>query len=373
MFLKLFKKWVFWAHLIIGLIAGLFIFSMSFTGFLLTYERQIVELDEMRFTVNNTYVQQRLSTDDVVDILRKSHPSQSHIYIRWVNREGAAIPAWAGKHSYLLHPYTGDVLREGEGLAADFFHVVTDIHRYLLLHGASQVIGKNINGYANLFFIFLLLSGAYLWLPKRFNRSALKGYLLLAKSYKSSHHRNRQWHLVFGIWCLPVLLVLSLTATLFHFDWANKALYGAFGQSVPEREKHLPVLDLSADKVPYDALFQQAKIHAINNGAADWYSMWLELGDKKHEARFYIDTSIGNRQEYAYSLFLDTRTGDAIKTLKKSDWTRGDQAWGTSRFLHTGEYFGFLGQTLAGLASLLACFLVYTGIVLAWKRLITKR
>ena len=91
------------------------------------------------------------------------------------------------------------------------------------------------------------------------------------------------------------------------------------------------------------------------------------------EARFYIDTSIGNRQEYAYSLFLDTRTGDAIKTLKKSDWTRGDQAWGTSRFLHTGEYFGFLGQTLAGLASLLACFLVYTGIVLAWKRLITKR
>lgn len=373
MFLKLFKKWVFWAHLIIGLIAGLFIFSMSFTGFLLTYERQIVELDEMRFTVKNTYAQQRLSTDAVVDILQESHPSQSHIYIRWVNREGAAIPAWAGKHSYLLHPYTGDVIREGEGLAAGFFHVVTDIHRYLLLHGASQVIGKNINGYANLFFIFLLLSGAYLWLPKRFNRSALKGYLLLAKSYKSSHHRNRQWHLVFGIWCLPVLLVLSLTATLFHFDWANKVLYGAFGQSVPEREKHLPVLNLSADKVPYDALFQQAQIHAIHNGATDWYSMWLELGDKKHEARFYIDTSIGNRQEYAYSLFLDTRTGDAIKTLKKSDWTRGDQAWGTSRFLHTGEYFGFIGQTLAGLASLLACFLVYTGIVLAWKRLITKR
>jgi uncharacterized iron-regulated membrane protein len=373
MFLKLLKKWVFWAHLVTGLVAGLFIFSMSFTGFLLTYERQIVELSEMSYTADRTLGEQRISTDQVVAVLQKMHPDNPHIYIRWVNREGAAIPAWAGKHSYLLHPYSGDILRVGEGNASAFFHVVTDIHRYLMLHGSAQAIGKNINGYANLFFIFLLLSGAYLWLPKRFNRSALKGYLLLAKNYKSSHHRNRQWHLVFGIWCLPVLFVLSLTATLFHFDWANTALYGAFGQSVPEREKHPPVFDLSADKMPYEVLFQQAKMHAINNNAEQWYSMWLELGDKKHEARFYIDTSIGHRQEYAYSLFLDTRTGNEIKTLNKSDWTPGDQAWGTSRFLHTGEYFGFIGQTIAGLASLLACFLVYTGTVLAWRRLVINR
>lgn len=373
MFLKLFKKWVFWAHLVIGVLAGLFIFSMALTGAILTYERQIVELSEMRFTVDSVNQQQTLSTDEVVAILQKKHPDEPHIYIRWVNREGAAIPAWAGKHSYLLHPYTGVVLREGEGGAADFFHVVTDLHRYLLLHGPAQVVGKNINGYANLLFIFLLLSGAYLWIPKRFNRSALKGRLLLAKKYKHTQQRDRQWHFVFGFWCLPILLVLSLTATLFHFDWANKALYGAFSQDVPVRERHPSVSDLSADIQSYEVLLQQAKTHARNNGAADWYSIWVELGNKKHEARFYIDTSIGHRQELAYSLYLDTKTGDQIKTLRKSDWSPGDQAWGTARFLHTGEYFGVIGQTIAGIASLLCCLLVYTGIVLAWQRLGPRR
>ena len=40
-------------------------------------------------------------------------------------------------------------------------------------------------------------------------------------------------------------------------------------------------------------------------------------------------------------------------------WVRG---------LHTGEALGFVGQTIAGLASLGGCFLVWTGIATAWRR-----
>jgi uncharacterized iron-regulated membrane protein len=36
--------------------------------------------------------------------------------------------------------------------------------------------------------------------------------------------------------------------------------------------------------------------------------------------------------------------------------------------LHTGEAFGFFGQTIAGLASLGGCFLVWTGLAMAWRR-----
>jgi uncharacterized iron-regulated membrane protein len=369
--LKSFKRWVFWAHLITGLVAGFFVLCMSSSGVLLTYERQIKELSEMRYTVSPTPSSTRLSTDEVVGILQQLKPEEPHIYIRWVNREGAAIPAWAGKTSYLLHPYTGEVLRHGEGLAADFFHVVTDFHRYLAFAGEYRVIGKNITAYANLLFLFLLISGLYLWLPRRFNKKAFKQYLLLPRRYLNTQHRNRQWHLVFGIWCLPILFVLVSTATIFHFSWANTALYGAFGESVPQREKHLEVTSLAADIIPYDTLFSKAKQHANNNGYENWYSMWVEIGDSENEARFYIDKSIGHRQELAYSLFFDTRSGDVAKVLRKQDWSRGGQAWGTARFLHTGEYFGIVGQTIAGFASLIACLLVYTGVVLAWRRLIT--
>lgn len=397
MVFKTIKKWVFWAHLIAGLIAGVFVLCMSFTGVLLTYERQIVEFSERLHDVepkytNTTSAKQsnvlasaeespevsthvnsstRISTDEVVSILQTLKPDEPHIYVRWVNRDGAAIPAWAGRHSFLLHPYTGEILREGQGSVGEFFHLVTDFHRYLSLAGDYRVIGKNITAYANLMFIFLIVSGLYLWLPKRINLRALKQQFLLPKTYQNTHHRNRQWHVVFGIWCLIPLFIIALTATIFHFDWANKAIYGVFGESVPAREQHEEITSLHADIVPYETLFNLAKQHANANSYEDWYSMWMEIGEHEHEARFFIDKSIGHRQELAYSLFLHTQTGEITNVLRKQDWSRGGQAWGTARFLHTGEYFGIVGQTIAGLVSLLACVLVYTGMVLAWRRLIT--
>ena len=320
---KTIKKWVFWTHLIAGLIAGIFVLCMSFTGVLLTYERQIVEFSErlhdvepakLSTDVSETAVQHegegigentdtqahsaaraRISTDEVVTILQALKPNEPHIYVRWVNREGAAIPAWAGRHSFLLHPYTGEILREGEGMVGEFFHVVTDFHRYLSLAGDYRVVGKNITAYANLVFLFLIVSGLYLWLPKRLNLRAFKQQVLLPKTYQNSHHRNRQWHVVFGIWCLIPLFVITLTATIFHFDWANKAIYGAFGESVPTREQHEEITSLAADVVPYETLFNAAQQHANANGYADWYSMWMEIGEDIHEARFFIDKSIGHR------------------------------------------------------------------------------
>lgn len=371
MTLASFRKWVFWAHLITGLVAGLFVFIMSFTGVLLTYERQLKELAEMSYAVEPRE-QTPLTTDQVVDILQARHPQELHIYVRWVNREGAAIPAWAGRHSYLLHPYSGDVLRQGEGATAGFFHVVTDLHRYLLLTGDNRVIGKTINGYANLVFLFLLITGFYLWFPKRFNWRAIKQNSWLPKRYINRGQRNRQWHFTFGIWSLPALFIIAATATLFHFEWANKALYGAFGQSLPEPEQHAEVMSLAGDRVAYERLFIEAKRHAHENGYHDWYSMWMEIGEHEYEARFYIDKSIGRRQELAYSLYFDTRSGAVTEVQRKSDWSEGGQAWGTARFLHTGEYFGFIGQTIAGAVSLLACILVYTGVLLAWRRLVRK-
>jgi uncharacterized iron-regulated membrane protein len=40
------------------------------------------------------------------------------------------------------------------------------------------------------------------------------------------------------------------------------------------------------------------------------------------------------------------------------------------RFLHTGEVLGIAGQTIAGLVSLTSLFMVWTGLALAWRRLI---
>ena len=40
------------------------------------------------------------------------------------------------------------------------------------------------------------------------------------------------------------------------------------------------------------------------------------------------------------------------------------------RFIHTGERYGVIGSTIAGIASLAASFLVWTGMALSWRRLV---
>jgi hypothetical protein len=52
------------------------------------------------------------------------------------------------------------------------------------------------------------------------------------------------------------------------------------------------------------------------------------------------------------------------------DASRGSKLRRWFRFIHTGEQYGVIGQTIAGLSTLAACFLVYTGLALSFRRLI---
>lgn len=367
------RKFIFWSHLVVGISAGVIIFIMSATGVLLTYERQIEEWDEARHNVKPQAQQQRLTTDAVLTIMRQKHPNENHFYIRWVNEEGRAIPAWAGKHNYLISPYSGEIIQTGASWIVDSVHLITDLHRWLALTGKQQPIGKAITAYSNLLFLFLIISGAYLWLPRKLNWRSIKTNLTFKKQPKNKHAKHFNWHHVFGAWALIPLFFIVITATIFHFPWANQAIYGMYGEDAPgPREKRVSV-DVIDGAKSYETLFEIAKQHALDNDAKDWHSMWLEFGRESGVTRFYIDESLGNNYSVAYALYLNNETGEVLRTKHGNDWSKGAQAWGVARFLHTGEYFGIVGQTIAGLASLAACFLVYTGFTLSWRRLISPR
>lgn len=364
------RIFIFWLHLIVGSVAGVVILIMSATGVLLTYERQIVEWADARYTVSDSKSSNRLSTDELLNIVRTKHPEEHHFFLRWVNTKGAAVPVWAGNHAYLIDRYTGTILRQGPGKLAEFFRTVTLIHRWFSLEGKNRKIAKSITAYSNLLFVFLILSGLYLWFPRRLSTSLFKRHIFLNTKPKNAKARDFNWHHVFGFWAMLPLFVISITATIFHFTWANSALYGVYGEEVPTRTEH-PELDRLIDgKQSYESLFSKAIDHADQNGGTDWYSMWMEVGEVEGEVRFFIDRSIGRRPSLAYSLYLDINSGEVLRSKKQSDWSKGDQAWDIVRYLHTGEVFGFIGQTIAGLASLAACLLVYTGLALSWRRLI---
>ncbi len=366
----MFRKFIFWSHLVVGISVGVVVFIMSATGVLLTYEKQIKDWDEARYTSVSVDNQERLTTDKILDIARKKHPDETHFFIRWVNEQGRAIPVWAGSQSYLISAYSGEIVQKGQSFLGEAFHTINDLHRWLGLHGKAKNIGKEVTAYSNLLFLFLIISGAYLWLPRRFNWSAIRSNLIFKKQFKSTHAKYFNWHNVFGFWALLPLIVVVSTATIFHFDWVNEALYGVYDEEPAKRPKREELPVLIDGKVSYEALFDIAKQHSADNSPSQWYSMWLEFGRVEGQLRFYIDPSIGNNPENAYALFLDINNAEVARVQKYTDWSPGGRAWTVSRYLHTGEHYGVVGQSIAGLASLAACFLVYTGFLLSWRRLV---
>jgi uncharacterized iron-regulated membrane protein len=70
---------------------------------------------------------------------------------------------------------------------------------------------------------------------------------------------------------------------------------------------------------------------------------------------------------------LDPYTGAVLRRDGFADQNLGRQIRSWTRFLHTGEALGPLGQLVAGLASLGGCVLMYTGFALAWRRFLGRR
>jgi uncharacterized iron-regulated membrane protein len=67
-------------------------------------------------------------------------------------------------------------------------------------------------------------------------------------------------------------------------------------------------------------------------------------------------------------LTVSRQTGDAVKWEPFAANSTGRKLRSWVRGLHTGEALGAAGQFFAGAASLGGCFLVYTGLAMAWRR-----
>src|SRR5204862_7814363 len=72
-----------------------------------------------------------------------------------------------GQRTLFVNPYTGEVLGEGALGVRAFFRSVTDWHRWLAASAENRATARGITGAANLAFFIIVLSGPFLWWPKR--------------------------------------------------------------------------------------------------------------------------------------------------------------------------------------------------------------
>lgn len=402
---SLFRKVLFWMHLTSGVLAGVFILIMSATGVMLTYERQMTEAAARRNHVAPTPGQARLTVDELAAAALSAAPGNDRLSLVIDADAGAPVSVSAGRQTAaLLDPYSGRAIEDAAAGTRGFMSKMKSWHRWL--GGSTSGVGATLIDYSNLLFVFIIASGLYLWLPAVWRWRTVRGVLLFQRKYINAKVRDFNWHHVFGIWMLVPLFLIAVSGAVISFPWASNLVYAAFGEQPPgrggppagpagagARGGEVPVQRAPRDggegrgggsvaavadgPAAAPAPEVRASLQQLFDAAAaavpDWQRITLPVAVRGDHVDVQVELRSSGRRPPRRTLQLSTADARVMSdsgATAAAPQSPGQRARTWFRFVHTGEQYGVIGQTIAGLASLAACFLVYTGLALAYRRLI---
>jgi uncharacterized iron-regulated membrane protein len=372
---------LFWVHLAVGAVAALFILNMAVSGILIAYEVPITQWAERSQTQITTPGTTRLDVETLIIRAQQERP-QDRFYRMEHHSDPAASEGFfdTGENSTVLYlnPYTGEVMGDGKKGLRQFFYFMTRWHRWLAMTGENRQTGKAITGAVSLAFFGLLLSGLYLWLPKKWSRKTM-GQIAIFRSGLTGKARDWNWHNVVGIWCAPLLLITTLTGILMSYTWAQNILFLVGGESPPLQhvQPARPKPNAAAPK-PAVAATSQLNPLGLNQLLAvaetkrpGWKAISFVLPTSPDSPiTFFISSGApgDSRPDLTARLVLERHTGAVLTWDPYENKQLGAklQEWVVP--VHTGQIGGVAGESLAVLAAGGAIMLAWTGLSLAWRR-----
>ncbi len=360
-----FRTIIFWLHLACGVTAGAIVLLMSVTGVLLTYEMQLQQW-EAGGSVEKPASGTALPIEALIAASGRTEPPAS---ITLSSDPGRAVTiSWGRDATIMVDPYTAEILPEAPRGVREGLSTLRTWHRWVGQTGDNRAFGKSITGVCNMAFLFIVVSGLYLWFPRKLSWSNFRSVLWFRKGL-ASKARDFNWHNVIGVWSMVPLFFIVFSGAVISYPWVSDLVYQAFGEDPPVRSRGPKAEEPQAPPPGIDELSLTAYGAAAAEVVPAWRTIRIDLpktGDASVQVR--VDAGSGRQPQKQTTLSLDAKTAEVVKVQRFSDYTPGYQARRLLRFAHTGEVAGVVGQTIAALVSLGACFLVWTGIALSWRR-----
>lgn len=227
------RRVVFWMHLSAGVLAGTVVLIMSVTGVLLTYEKQMIRWADGYRAAPAAPGQPRVPLETALARATAAQPAGTPATLIVRRHDDAPLEVTFGREgSVFVHPYTGEVLGTGSARARTFFRTVTEWHRYLGRRDGQRAAGKAITGASNLAFLFLVLSGFYLWWPRTWTWAQFRQVIWFRRGL-GSKARDFNWHHVIGYWSLVPLAVIVWSGVVIGYPWASNLIYRLAGEAPP--------------------------------------------------------------------------------------------------------------------------------------------
>jgi uncharacterized iron-regulated membrane protein len=387
--MAMFRTVLFWLHLVTGVVAGAVILLMCVTGVALTYEKQMLEWADRRSeSVPLPPDARPLSPETLLAsaVAAEAGAAPTGITLRADSRAPATV-TFEGGRTRLVDPYTGASLGEPSPRLRAFFRTMTSWHRYLALEGASRPTGKVITGAANLGFLFVVLSGMYLWLPRLWTWIQFKQVLWFRRGLPGKA-RDFNWHNVIGIWSAVPLAIVVAGAVPISFQWAGRLVFvvageapppppaqaaprpgpgGPGGPGAPARERQSRERREPTEAVDVAGL-DRAWAAATAQVPAWRTTSTRFAGPPAAPFVITVDEGYGGQPQLRTTVTIERASAAIVKRETFADLGPGRQLRSWLRFAHTGEIYGLPGQTVAGLVSAGGAVLVYTGLALAFRR-----
>lgn len=364
------RRVLFWAHLSVGVAAGVVILIMCLTGIGLAFERQIVRAADRASRAPVIRGSVYLPIEALLAKLPSGAEGLSAITVS-ADREEPVAFAFGRERTVYLDPYSGRYLGQGSSSTRAFFSALERWHRAIGSELRGHGPGRPIADAANLLFLLLVVSGLFLWWPRIWSVRRLRSITLLRRS---SSLKAALWnaHNVIGIWCAIPLFVVVFSGVIMSYAWANNLLFRISGSPAPlsgnnrpteTHQRHSRQKETGPPTVSVGELFGRA-----GKQVSGWHTITLRWAPDRTEYVFAIDNGNGGQPQLRSQLTLNARDGSVKAWEPFSSYSTGRRWRSWTRFLHTGEALGPVGQILAALATLGGALLVITGFGMAWLR-----
>ncbi|MXY15571.1 MAG: PepSY domain-containing protein, partial [Acidobacteria bacterium] len=227
---------------------------------------------------------------------------------------------------------------------------------------------------ANLGFLFLIVSGLYLWWPSSRNRAAWRQALWFRRGL-TGRARDYNWHRVIGFWAAVPLAVIVASGATISYQWAANLVHRLAGDAPPYQQSPRPWESDAPDQpsVPPDPATPLVELQTLVTRAGadmpEWRTITVDFPESIHEPLVIaVDRGTGRQPSRSEDLLFDRTTGDLVGRAGYPTFSRGFQIRRWLRFAHTGEVYGVIGQSIAGVVSLGVAVVVWTGLAMTWRR-----
>lgn len=369
-----FRKIAYQLHLWLGLTSGLIVVIMAATGCILAFEEELKHIvHPNRYYVENIG-RKKLSLSELTEkaekalpeglkvkrVVMPSDPSRTYVF-RTLKMNDEAWTYW-GTYLYYyriyVDPYTGKV-QEVEDAKKDFFEIVLDLHRRLLL---GEKIGKTITGYSTLILAVILLSGLVIWYPRKMSKSMLKGMFFI-KTSANWKRINYDVHNVLGFYAVIPLLLISYSALIWSFEDADKWVRSTLNGNIPTEKK-------AKSTIPSEEFSNRQNIlnligNTMEKGLKDKKSALINF-PRSEEGTYYAELTYDGRQYRNEHFNVDQYSGEILKSqsYKNKNIGYGTALRERNYDLHTGSILGLSTRIIYFLAAVIALSLPITGFII---------